>query len=78
MKHNFTLLEFMRDHKYDDNLIYKDAAIEQMIFVRDSISKLVKSEVFVISTHTSKSHLFLNKSIDFRVHKIHILLLYDM
>lgn len=55
---NKLLLEFMRDNEWDDKLIYKNAAIEQMIFVRDTIGKnLTHSPVFVVSTHTSKSCL---------------------
>ena len=57
MKKNFTLLEFMRDYKLSDSLLFKDAAIHQMIFVRDTIGRLVKSPIFVVSTHTSKSCL---------------------
>lgn len=55
---NKLLLEFMRDNEWDDKLIFKNAAFEQMIFVRDTIGeKLTHSPVFVVSTHKSKSCL---------------------
>jgi len=55
---NKLLLEFMRDNEWDDKLKFKNAAIEQMIFVRDTIGEnLTHSPVFVVSTHTSKSCL---------------------
>lgn len=46
----------MRLTDLDDKLIYKKAASEQMIFVRDTICmNLLKTHAFVISTHYSKS-----------------------
>lgn len=57
MKTNFTLLEFMRDFKYDENLLWKKNAEHQALFVRDTIGTLVKSPIFVVSTHYSKSCL---------------------
>ena len=57
MKTNFTLLEFMRDFEYNDNLFWKKKAEEQLIFVRDTIGTLVKSPIFIVSTHYSKSCL---------------------
>ena len=57
MKTNFTLLEFMRDFEYNDNLLWKKKAEEQLIFVRDIIGALAKSPIFVVSTHYSKSCL---------------------
>lgn len=40
----------------DEKLIYKKAAENQAIFVRDDIGmNLLKSRVFIVSTHTSKS-----------------------
>lgn len=47
----------MRDYKLSDSLLFKDAAIKQMLFVRDTIGELVKSPIFVVSTHMSKSCL---------------------
>jgi hypothetical protein len=42
----------------DEKLIYKNAAVKQAIFVRDDIGmNLLKSRVFIVSTHTSKSCL---------------------
>ena len=55
---NELLIEFMRDNELDSNLIYKKAAENQMIFVRDKIgTHLAKSPIFVVSTHMSKSCL---------------------
>lgn len=52
------LLHWQRTHNLDDNLIYKKASENQEIFMRDDIGlNLLKSHVFVISTHTSKSCL---------------------
>ena len=57
MKTNFTVLEFMRDFEYNSNLLWKKKAEEQLIFVRDTIGALVKSPIFIVSTHYSKSCL---------------------
>lgn len=53
MKH---LLYFMRDWHLDENLIYKDAAVNQAIFIRDTVCQnLLRVPAFIVSTHTSKS-----------------------
>ena len=57
MNTNFTLLEFMRDFEYNSNLLWKKKSEEQLIFVRDTIGALVKSPIFIVSTHYSKSCL---------------------
>ena len=50
------LLHWQRTNDLDDNLIYKKAAENQEIFMRDDVGhNLLKSHVFVISTHMSKS-----------------------
>ena len=51
------LLEFMREWDIDDNLIYKKAAINQAIFVRDNLGTGILSSIpiFVVSMHRSKS-----------------------
>ena len=50
------LLYFMRDWELDDKLIYKEAATEQAIFIRDTVCQnLLRVPAFVVSTHTSKS-----------------------
>lgn len=55
---NKLLIEFMRENELDEKLIYKKAAENQMIFVRDKIGMhLTKSPIFVLSTHMSKSCL---------------------
>ena len=53
-----SILHFMRTWDLDDKLIYKDAAISQACFVRDTIcGDLLKVHGFVVSTHVSKSCL---------------------
>ena len=50
------LLHWMRENKVEDKMIYKDGAISQECFVRDSLcSYLLKVPVFVVSIHCSKS-----------------------
>lgn len=52
------LLEFQRTVDYDKDLIYGKAASRQACFVRDEIGRhLLKTPIFVVSTHTSKSCL---------------------
>lgn len=53
---NQLLLEYMRTHEIDDNMVYKEAAIQQMCFIRDALCYyLLRVPVFVVSTHRSKS-----------------------
>lgn len=55
---NKLLIEFMRENELSDDLLWKKAAEQQMIFVRDKIGKhLSHSPIFVVSTHMSKSCL---------------------
>ena len=50
------LLQWMRKWDINDNLIYKQAAIDQACFLRDTICEdLLKTHSFVVSGHTSKS-----------------------
>lgn len=51
------LQEFVLNHLEEckDTMIYKEAATRQMLFIRDTISRLLGSGVDVVSTHTSKS-----------------------
>lgn len=52
------LLPWMREWDLSDKLIYKKAAENQAIFIRDDIGmNLLHSRVFIVSTHTSKSCL---------------------
>ena len=54
--YNFTLLEYMRAYKSDDNKYYQAAAFHQMVFVRDDLSNhLLNTPVFVVGHHYSKS-----------------------
>lgn len=47
---------WMRQQDINDSMIYKDGAISQECFIRDSLCNyLLKVPVFVVSTHTSKS-----------------------
>lgn len=53
---NQLLLEYMRTHEIADNMLYKEAAIQQMCFIRDALCDyLLRVPVFVVSTHRSKS-----------------------
>lgn len=53
---NEILLNYMRGSYIDDNMIWKDRADEQMIFMRDDIAlRLLGVPVFHIGTHRSKS-----------------------
>lgn len=53
---NQLLLEYMRTHEIPNNMVYKQSAIDQMIFVRDTLcGHLLRVPVFVVSTHRSKS-----------------------
>lgn len=55
---NKLLIEFMRENELSDDLLWKKAALQQMIFVRDKIGQhLSHSPIFVVSTHMSKSCL---------------------
>lgn len=50
------LQTWMRKWELNENLIYKKAAEHQAIFVRDDVGlNLLKSRVFIVSTHMSKS-----------------------
>lgn len=54
---NKFLLEWMREQpEIDDKMIFKNAAIHQFCFIRDTVcAYFLKVPVFVISTHCSKS-----------------------
>lgn len=62
---NIPLQEWISNHKPAENMIYKDAALSQMLFVRDTIPKMlcdtyelyrtIQDNITVISTHFSKS-----------------------
>lgn len=53
---NQLLLEYMRTHEISDEMIWKRSAIDQMVFVRDTLCDyLLRVPVFVVSTHRSKS-----------------------
>ena len=50
------LLQWMRKQEIKDTMRWKDAAISQKVFVRDTLcGDLLHTPVFVVSTHTSKS-----------------------
>ena len=50
------LLHWMRKQEIDDKMIYKNAAIKQECFLRDTIcTNLLHTHAFVVSTHMSKS-----------------------
>ena len=50
------LLQWMRKWKIDNEMIWKSAAIQQAIFLRETICfNLLKTQAFVVSTHRSKS-----------------------
>ena len=54
------LQTWMNKWDLDEKLIYKNATVKQAIFVRDDIGmNLLKSRVFIVSTHTSKFCLFI-------------------
>lgn len=54
--YNMTLLEFMRLYPENKTLIYNTYAEKQMCMIRDIISEsLLKTPVFVVSVHRSKS-----------------------
>jgi hypothetical protein len=52
-----TLQQWAIEHEPENNLKFKDGYWEQIMFVRDRVSRLFggKDNVFVVSTHTSKS-----------------------
>ena len=55
-EHNQLLLEYMLTHEIDDKMIWKQDAISNMCFVRDTLCcYLLRVPVFVVSTHRSKS-----------------------
>lgn len=50
------LLEFMRENEIPENMVWKNHAESQMIFVRDTLAqRLLHTTANVISTHYSKS-----------------------
>lgn len=53
---NTLLLTYMRFHDISDDMSYKESAVNQMIFMRDTIgNNLCKVPMFVVSSHKSKS-----------------------
>lgn len=53
---NTLLLTYIRDNEISDNMLYKDDAMQQMIYMRDTIGHdLCQVPMFVVSTHVSKS-----------------------
>ena len=50
------LLHWMRKWEIDDKMIWKNAAVNQAVFIRDQICQnLLHTHSFVVSTHRSKS-----------------------
>lgn len=52
------LLHWMRNQEIDDKMLWKKAAINQEVFIRDEVCRnLLKVHSFVVSSHMSKSIL---------------------
>lgn len=55
---NRLLVDWMREWKIDEDLLWKKAAIDQACFMRDIVCQdLLKVHCFIVSTHVSKSVL---------------------
>ena len=54
---NMDLQEYIQesDEGIDESLLYKTAALDQMVFVRDMITTLFQTDCWIETTHTSKS-----------------------
>ena len=58
IENKIELQEWFMNHMPSDEMLWKQAAVNQIMFIRDKISWLVqekREEVQVISTHISKS-----------------------